>query len=145
MSKVAKQNQSAKLVVDFYTECADIQASLPFGVLTCQCYIPGDESESYIEKEVRMSELYDFVKGDKNKVWVTGNDHENTAPVDFYDWYSNMRMSVEMNSLLSDLINRKEKRTSMMDLPDIFGALGKILKPEPQYIDHILQITGKLD
>lgn len=120
MDKVNNIPNNYKLSVDIYEEQGD--------TLVCQCFTPGVTGEgSYIEKTVTFDELRQFI-GDK--VFCTyANDTQDGEPVPFEVWYNNNRYSEEVNDALADIINKREGRKELADMPDIFASLPAILNP----------------
>ena len=106
-----------KVVVDSYEEQG--------ANILCDCYIPGTEEE--LDFTVTHQELYDFMTGDRKKVWVS-IDAETCEPVTFIEWLATASKR-EIMTASEDLINKREKRSGVAEIPDLFATLGNILNP----------------
>lgn len=136
MAKVTKKAFEPKLAVEEYRQSGE--------QIECDCFIPGDNRDDTFTKMVSLVELYYHVKGEKNRVWVTNQgDSENCYPVMFDQWYEDNRYN--LHEVLADIINKKEGRNLVAEMPDVFATLGKILNPYPSTImDHSQILNNSL-
>lgn len=118
MSKVAKKVNQPKLAVEEYRACGS--------QIECDCFVPGENRDDTFIKMVSLGELYYHVKGDDGKVWVTyQGDSENCNPVTFDEWYDGNKTS--LHDVLADIINKRESRELMAELPDVKSAINNII------------------
>lgn len=115
MAKVTISDQT-KVLVEHFEENN--------GVFTCDCLI-ADSGETF-ERTVTHTEIEQHLGF---MVDVTNPcDTQDSEPVMWYEYFSEMGIS-EKCSLFAEMINKREKRNIISDMPDVFARLGEILNP----------------
>lgn len=115
MTKVKNSNQTRVLVEDF-TENN--------GVYTCDCLI-ASTGESF-EKEVSNEQIEAHLGF---MVDVTNQcDTQENEPVMWWEYFSELCIS-DKCSLFAEIINKREKRNIISEMPDVFNQLAAILNP----------------
>lgn len=117
MSKVKNSTQTKALVDNFEENN---------GVYTCDCIIPetGEEFTRTVTNhdiEAHLGFMVDV---------TNQNDTQECEPVMWYDHFYEMGIT-EKCSLFADIINKREKRNIISDMPDVFERLSAILNPFP--------------
>ena len=102
----------------------DYEVNEKTGVYTCQCYTPGDPNEKgYTEKTVTTQELKEHLCDKFGKIDVTlKNDWQSVQPVMFWAWI-NEASTAQVYDVLTDIINKREGRVELADLPEAFAGI----------------------
>lgn len=112
MSKVNENTNKTKILVDHYQLLGDR--------LACDCLIA--EPFQTFEREVTYEEIY-------NHVVINGRVvMDNGTQITFVEYLSELGIQDTCN-LCAEIINKREKRNEISEMPDIFSTLGAILNP----------------